>query len=637
MRRFLILCFIILTGFTVLVYSQQESESRSRKAVQLYNNGIRNYSLKNYQAAEQNFLDAIKEDKMYVEAYFILAEVYEDCDRPAEAIMKYKQAFSISETAYPYGWIRKANLEYREGMYEEAKTGYEKYLEIASGNRQYADKAQDGIDKCNFAINAMDNPVDFHPVNLGPAVNTTNDEYWPSLSADEITLVITRLVNSSYVNRQQEDFYISHFTDGKWSVMEDAGSPLNTPDNEGAQTITGDGRLMIFTACNRSDAIGRCDLYFSEKEGDNWSVPQNLGRPVNSAYRETQPSLSSDGRTLYFSSDRPGGLGQHDIWVSNNEDGKWSVPENLGDSVNTAGVEMSPFIHPDNRTLYFSSDGHKGLGGYDIFISRLDSNRWSRAVNMGYPINTNRDEIGLIVNASGNKAYYSSDINRDDGKDIFVFDIPVQNRPDAVTYMKGRIADAKTMRALKANFELTDLNSGKVTNISTSDSITGEFIVCIPTGHNYMLNVSKPGYLFYSENFSMKGIYAADKPFFKDIPLEPLQAGVRIILKNIFYDTDSFTLKRESEAELHKIIQFLNDNPGISIEIGGHTDNTGNEKYNQSLSENRARIVAEYLIANAISRERVVYRGYGMSLPVAPNDTEENKAKNRRTELKIIR
>jgi flagellar motor protein MotB len=535
--------------------------------------------------------------------------------------------FALNEKVFPYGWIWMGNMEYREGRYSEAIKSFSKYLEISPATNANAAKAMEGIAKCEFAIGAMANPVDFHPASLGPSINSTFDEYWPSLSADETTLVITRLVSTPVINRMQEDFYISYFKDGKWSDIEDAGKPLNTDDNEGAQSISANGRLMVFTACNRSDGIGRCDLYYSVREGDKWSVPLNMGRPVNSTYRETQPSLSSDARTLYFSSDRPGGKGQHDIWVSEMIGGRWTEPVNLGDSVNTEGIEMSPFIHPDNKTLYFASDGHIGMGGYDIYISRLDSNLVrSKAVNMGYPINTNRDEMGLIVNASGNKAYYSSDMNVNNGKDIYVFDIPPESRPQVVTYLKGIIRDADNNSPLRADFELTDLSTGNITNLSCSDSITGEFLVCIPTGLNYMLNVSKKGYLFHSENFQMEGIYKAEKPFLKDIPLEPVKTGVSIILKNIFYDTDSFSLKKESEAELRKIIRFLTENPDIRIEIGGHADNTGSEPYNKLLSENRARTVSEYIIDNGIDPRRVHYKGYGINNPVAPNDTEENKA-----------
>jgi outer membrane protein OmpA-like peptidoglycan-associated protein len=299
---------------------------------------------------------------------------------------------------------------------------------------------------------------------------------------------------------------------------------------------------------------------------------------------------------------------------------------------------MSPFIHPDNQSLYFSSDGLIGLGGYDIFVSRRNKEgKWRKAINLGYPINTNRDEIGLIVNARGDKAYFASNTDKNLGKDIFSFDMPVQDRPSMTTYMKGRVLDAVTSGLLRAKFELIDLENGRDFYKSYSDSLTGEFVVSIPVDHNYMLNVSRKGYLFYSENFSLKGIFHQDAPLLKDIPLQPIEIGKSIVLKNVFYETGSYALKKESEIELNKVVQFLKVNPGIRIEISGYTDNVGETAYNQVLSENRARTIADYLIAASVNAQRIVFKGYGMNNPVTSNDTEEGRAQNRRTELKIIK
>jgi outer membrane protein OmpA-like peptidoglycan-associated protein len=623
----------------VHLISQDKVTSKSKRAIEAYNSGLQSYSLHYYPAAIKHLLAAIEADPQFLEAYLVLAEVYEDSDQPTNAIKTYQQAVQLNHDYYPYAYIRLGNLEYKEGLYEDALESYQNYLKLDTDNTSHIEKARNGISRCKFSIHAVNHPVDFKPVNLGPNVNTTADEYWPGLSADEQTLVITRLVKSDeYFKKVQEDFYISQWQGDGWGEMKNAGPPLNTADNEGAQTLTGDGRYMVFTACNRSDGLGRCDLYYSVKEGDKWSVPKNLGKPVNTSYRETQPSLSSDGRTLYFSSDRPGGQGLHDIWVSHRDEyGQWSQPENLGDSVNTSGVEMSPFIHPDNQSLYFSSDGHIGLGGYDLFVARRDSTgKWQHIVNLGYPINTNRDEIGMIVNAKGDKAYFASDIDKKNGKDIFVFDMPLDARPITVTYMKGKVFDASSGKLLKARFELIDLETDKDVYSANSDSITGEFLVSIPSNCNYMLNVSRSGYLFYSDNFSLKGRSDLEKPFLKDVPLQPIEIGKSTVLKNVFFETDSYALKEESKVELNKVVRFLLDNPNIRIEISGHTDSTGNPEYNQKLSENRAKAVADYLTSSAITQDRIVSKGYGLNVPVADNETEEGRAQNRRTELKII-
>jgi flagellar motor protein MotB len=636
----LLLLILILQIPADKLFPQAKPSTTSKKAMEAYNHAVQDYSMRNFETAERFLEESIRADSEFIDAYMLLAEVEQDWGKPLKAIDAYKKGLKINEQYYTYGFIRLGQLQYEEAQYAEALASFNHYLQMHTGIAKNDEKAKDGIVRCTFSMDAMKHPVDFKPVNLGPGVNSNLDDYWPSLSADEQTLVITRLIKSDdFFKKVQEDFFISHWINNGWSAAKNMGYPINTSDNEGAQTLSGDGRLMVFTACNRSDGLGRCDLYCSIRRGDTWSVPQNMGKPINTAYRETQPSITPDGRTLYFASDRPGGKGNHDIWVSYKDSADhWTVPENLGDSINSKGTEMSPFIHPDNRSLYFSSDGLIGLGGYDIFVSRRNKEgKWQKAVNLGYPINTNRDEIGLIVNARGDKAYFASNIDRNQGKDIFSFDMPVQDRPLMTTYMKGRVMDAVSHGLLRAKFELIDLENGRDFYKSFSDSLTGEFVVSIPVDHNYMLNVSRKGYLFYSENFSLKGIFRQDAPLLKDVPLQPIEIGKAIVLKNVFYETDSYALKKESEIELNKVVQFLKVNPGIRIEISGYTDNVGETFYNQVLSENRAKTIVNYLIAASVDPRRIVFKGYGMSNPVTSNDTEEGRAQNRRTELKIIK
>ncbi|UCH13350.1 MAG: PD40 domain-containing protein [Bacteroidales bacterium] len=631
----LILCWFVCPG----IYSQQEIKTDSKKAINAYNQGIRKYTLHNYAEAIDFLKQAIEADRNFINAWFVLAEVFTDDNQYENAISAYKKGMAINPMYYPRGYIRQGKLEFSLGRYEDSKESYSRYLELNTQNEKQNNLAKKGIKYCEFAIHAVNNPVDFQPENLGPGINTIEDEYWPSLSADGQTLIITRLVKRSVVyGGMQEDFFISHKDQDGWSMMKNAGYPLNTEDNEGAQTISADGRFMVFTACNRNDGVGRCDLYYSEKAGGKWSYPKNMQTPVNTRYKETQPSLSADGRTLYFASDRPGGKGQLDIWVTfKDEENNWTKPVNLGDTINTRQHEMSPFIHFDNQTLYFASEGYPGLGGFDLYVSRKDSTEyWTKPENLGYPINTSQDEIGLIVNSKGNKAYYSSGRDPNYGKDIYMFELYEEAQPLEVSYMKGKVFDIETKDRLKARFELIDLETAKMIYEADSDEETGEFLVCLPANKDYCLNVSKKGYLFFSENFAFKGTFKSTEPFLKDVPLQPIKIGESIILKNIFYKTDSFTLMKESKVELDKVIKFLNDYPDIKIEISGHTDNTGTAEYNQTLSENRAKSVVNYLIGSSVLKERIKYKGYGFLKPVASNNTEEGRAQNRRTELKII-
>lgn len=637
MKSLSLYLFIAVLFVGTINLNGQEYTSRSSKAIKLFEEGRSKYRMYLFAEAEENFTKAIKVDPEFIEAYIVMARMFWDMDSLQKAIDAYNMGLAINPKFYTKGYLFKGNLEIETGQYDAAVTSLEKLLELEN-NEKVLSMGKQALKQAKFAAQAVKNPVEFNPRLLASTINTEADEYWPSLSADEKTLVITRLVTVQPGNKKQEDFYISTKNDSIWTMARNAGKPLNTYDNEGAQSISANGAIMVYTVCNRRGVIGRCDLYISEKRGTVWTEPVNLGVPVNSVAKETQPSLSADGSTLYFSSDREGGKGGLDIWVSHRmSDGRWSTPENLGDSINTRGNEASPFIHHDNNTLYFSSDYHLGMGGFDIFYSRKnDDGTWNYPQNIGYPINTHRDEVGLVITAKGNKAYYSSNINPENGRDIFQFDLYKEARPQEVSYMKGKVFNANNHKALKASFELFDLESGDKVSKSFSDPYNGEFLVCIPTNKNYMLNVSKEGYLFFSENFSLKGVYEVSEPFYKDVPMYPILAGRSIVLNNIFYETDSYQLKKESFPELNKLLDFLQNNKTLRIEISGHTDNVGSEEYNLELSTKRAESVVSYLVEKGIGKERLISVGYGYSKPVASNDTEEGRSKNRRTEFLIV-
>ncbi len=631
---------LLVVTFYVELSGQSGYTTSSSKAIKNYEEGKAKYRLYNYQEAEKLLKKAIKTDEQFIEPHIVLARMYWEMDSLQLAIDSYSKGLAIDPVFYTNGYIYKGNLELKTGKYSIALESFNNLLTYEKKNKKLINLARKGIEKAEFAIEAKKKPVKFTPVLLDTTINSADDEYWPSLSADEQTLVFTRLVGSSKRQKKvQEDFYISTKQNNGWTLAKSMGKPLNTYDNEGAQSISADGNLMVYTVCNRRGVIGRCDLYLSAKRGNNWSIPQNMGRVVNSVAKETQPSLSADGRTVYFVSDRGGGKGGLDIWATKlNAQGIWEVPVNLGDSINTPGNEISPYIHHDNKTLYFSSDHYSGMGGYDIFYSRKNAkNEWIKPVNIGYPINTHKDEIGLIIAAKGNMAYYSTNINPERGRDIYQFELYEEARPVPVSYMKGKVFDANNRRVLKAEFELYDLESGELISNSYSDSYTGEFLVCVPTGKDYMLNVSKEGYLFFSENFSFTGVHDAAEPYHKDVPLQPILAGKTIILRNIFFETGSYTLKQESQTELNKLVKFLKVNSEIKVEISGHTDNIGTEAYNQKLSEQRAGAVVEYIISEGVPSGRLIPKGYGYSKPVETNDTEEGRANNRRTELKIIK
>ena len=639
------LIFLFLLLFSIQVFSQGNYHTTSKSAIKSFETALKYFDLRDDANALKNLKNAVKADPDFIEAYMMMAQIYKDKKEFKDAIYYFEKGLEINPKFNPPGYLVLADVEFNQGLYSEALNHAEKFLTLNDFKKVSREDALGFIENCRFALESYRNPVPFLPVNLGDSINSERNEYWPSLSLDESKLIITVLdpvnpILTSQNIKVQEDFYESvKLPDGSWASRKNIGEPLNTNDNEGAQTISADGRFLFFTACNREDGAGKCDIYLSVNENGMWSVPKNLGFPVNSSYSEKHPSISPDGRKLFFASDRPGSIGGLDIWVSERAgNDSWSFPVNLGEKINTPGNEQSPFIHPDNQSLYFSSEGHQNMGKGDIFISRLDSDsKWSQAKNLGYPINTWNNEVGLTVNAAGEMAYYASDRIKERGLDIYEFALYAEARPVPVSYMKGRVYDARTWKGIEAVFQLIDLQSGNLVMESASAPGEGNFLVSLPAGHNYALNVSKPGYLFYSDNFSLAEIHKLADPFLKDVPLSPISEGEKVILKNVFYAFDSFEVQPESKTELNKIIDFLNLNPNVKIEISGHTDNIGNVQYNQSLSEKRAKAVVDYLAGNGIQINRLTYKGYGSSMPLESNETEEGQAINRRTELRIVK
>ncbi|HEC42782.1 MAG TPA: tetratricopeptide repeat protein [Bacteroides sp.] len=633
----------VLLLLALAVNAQDEYTTKNRKAIGNFEKAKQYYLMMAYDNASAALMEAGKADPEFIEAWLLLGQVQTDAGNIEEAAAAYRKAVEIDPLFFPNVLFFLAESDRMLGNYYDARVNYEMFLLMPNTLGKMREAALESSTSCDFAINAVENPVEFEPVNMGPNINSANDEYWPNLSADEKMLVYTMLLpidvnNPVFRGNRQEDLYFSMFEGDAWQPARNVGPPLNTPDNEGAQSISGNGMLMVFTGCMRDDGYGMCDLYFSENRNGIWTIPRNIGAPVNSKYSEKQPALSSDGRTVYFSSDRPGGLGQFDLWKSTlGDDGKWSRPENMGANINSSGFDQSPFIHPDNKTMYFSSTGWPGMGNYDIFLSRRSSDTsWSEPVNLGYPINTHHSEQGLIVNSRANRAYFSSNRLESMGQDIYYFELYDDARPNRVSYMKGKVYDDETGRPLGAKFELIDLETTKTIISSSSKPETGEFLVVIPVDADYALNVSRPSYLFHSENFAFDKVYEHTKPFYLDIGLKPIKVGESITLRNVFYRTDSFSLDPYSRVELDKVVGMMEKNPSLVIEIGGHTDNIGTDSHNITLSGRRAEEAMNYLASKGIASERITSKGYGMKEPVASNDTEEGKAKNRRTELKIL-
>ncbi|MEI6435268.1 MAG: OmpA family protein [Bacteroidota bacterium] len=643
--RIFISIIIIYCLLPAEFYGQnQPLATGNKKAEKFFYSAYDSYQAKNFERALNEIKKAIDQDPGFTEAFILQGDIFADDHQREKAIESYHAALQTGNSVFPGLYYIIASVELSIGRYGDARLNFKRFLESDQMPEQKRRNAERGLKISEFGEKCVANPVPFLPLNLGDSVNTDFDEYINGVTADEERLYFTRwdLIGSGSSNQNRnfnEEFYQCLKKDSLWLKALNLGPPINSQGNEGALSISPDGNYLFFAACNRDDGYGSCDIYLSVRNGNGWSEPVNLGETVNSPQWDSQPSFSSDGKTLYFASKRPGGKGSSDIWKTELQpNGGWSLPVNLGDSVNTPAEEMAPFIHPDDQTLYFSSKGHLGLGGYDLFVSRKTADgNWQNPINLGYPINTYADEITLVVNAKGNLAYISSDKLGGKGRqDIYQFQLYHDARPLLTNYFKGIVFDETTKARLEARFELIDLTTSKIVAESRSDRLTGEFLLALPTERNYALNVSLSGYLFYSDNFMMSGTNTQAKPFIKDIPLKPIMVGEAVVLKNIFFDTDKFILKDESLAELNKLLGLLIQNPNLKIEISGHTDNVGSADHNLELSRNRAKAVYEFLIEHKVDNSRLSFAGYGFQKPIDENTTEGGRANNRRTEFKVI-
>jgi outer membrane protein OmpA-like peptidoglycan-associated protein len=621
----------------------------NKKAIAAFENAQSSFDLRNYELAIAYLDEAIDKDRGFVDAYLMKFEVYSEMGDYPKAEEALENAVSVNEDYYRNAYYFLGLLEMQQGKYDEAKPHFEKFKTYENLRPEMVERANKEIANCNFAIRAIANPVDFEPQNMGEAINTKNAEYYPSITADGSQFVYTRLVDDARsFGGKNENIYTSSSREGTWfpsiPVQE-----LNTEYNEGAPTISGDGKTMVFTACElhgeyggERTGFGSCDLFISYKVDGKWQPAVNMGKPVNSKYWETQPSLTADGKTVFFIRGVPGSDRKpkdQDIYYSRmKEDGKWSIPVKISPRVNTPDQEESVFVHPDGSTIYFSSNGHVGMGGLDLFVARRDSGgRWQRPVNLGYPINTHKDENSILVSPNGQLAYFASDREGGFGDlDLYSFDLYQDVRPLPTTFARGKVVDANTGKPVLADFVITDIDERRKNQTFSSDPQTGEFIVAVATDRNYAVTVKSEGYLPHSQTFSL-GKSPAGGGYDIDIQLEPLDIGKTVVLENLYFDLDSDVLKNNSTHELSELASFLRTHPDVIIELGGHTDSQGEEEYNLDLSSRRAEAAKRYLtLTEQIREDRIQTKGYGSANPIASNDNEEGRAKNRRTELKIV-
>lgn len=633
-------CLIVIIGSLVSV----DCQAQAPKTRQLYEQSMKLFGERKATEAIAFMEEVIKREPSFADAHLKLGQLYEFTKRVEPALLAYREAVRLQPdaptTAPAYQSL--SNLLLRLGRYAEAIPYLEKYATLFAPQSAQALRVERLLTTARFGQEATQRPQAVTPRPLSSALQTTPSQYFPVLTADEQTLVFTVLKPEG-----DEDLFTTTFNGETWQPPVSLSPNINTVDNEGTPSLSADGRTLVFAACQGRKGMGSCDLYITRRTGNEWSEPQNLGPTVNSRYYESQPALSADGRRLYFVSDRPGGQGKRDIWRTDaDEQGNWLAPVNMGTPINTTFNEASPFIHANGQTLFFASEGHIGMGGYDLFVSdslvTTASVRWSQPGNLGYPINTAEDQASLFVSANGARAYYSFEEQKEgisQRSRIYVFDMPesLRERVKPVSYLKGVVANSKNQKPVTATVELIDLATNQTISRVKSDAQTGQYAIVLPTEGEYALYVSSPGYLFKSLSFDFtQKTKETSSGVALPVALEPISPTGKETLNNLFFESGRYDLADKSRTELNRLADFLKLNPTVTIEVSGHTDDQGDATANLTLSKKRAQTVVTYLTEAGIAPTRIKSAGFGKTQPLVPNTSDENRRQNRRIEWRIL-
>lgn len=668
-----ILPFVLLLTINVLTASAQKPE-----AIQHARAGFELEQQKRYNEALYEYNSSIALDKSYPYPVARIGGMYQILHNYPLAIQYYEQAIRMDSAYDVYNYFN-LGLAFRiVQKHDSAVAAMKQFLQRMNPvNAQDSSAMRDADFWIKFNLGCIAEKA--KPKNTDvpqplTALNSTYDDFGPSITADGQTLYFTSRRQGTNLKQMIETadygddvFYAHRDSTGKWESPFLLSTPLNSNDDEGAATITADGQTLYFSLCRRPDGMGDCDLYRADLIGDEWTKPSNLGRSINSVAWDGQPSVTADGSTIYFSSRRQGSIdGSEDLYVAyRNTDGSWTPPRNLGEPVNTRFSERSPFIAADGRTLYFASNGHPGFGNHDLFMTKkLDDGTWSVPINLGSPINAYGDDVFMTIPARGDKIVYSS--QRDNAQrdlDLFEAKLPLEFRPGPVTVVAGTVFDAKTKKPIGAEVDVNDLIRDERVAVYRANKVTGKFYITLTTGKTYGVTATAPGYVFFSEHYTVPDTISF-REWAHDIYLQPLPdtliAGTQprtekppvkdtskpsgiderfqsapTRLNNIFFDVNKTSLKQESQTELRYLTNLLKQNPTLKIAISGHTDNVGSDSANMVLSTGRANAVRDYLIGQGIEPDRITAKGFGERQPVASNDTEEGRQKNRRVEFRL--
>ncbi|RIW13740.1 OmpA family protein [Algoriphagus lacus] len=634
---------LILLSFFSLWAQAQTFSIIDGKAIKLYQEGEELSQSREYDLAIEKYKAAIEREASFLEAYVKVSQLMitqgklDDAEKMALAgKAKLSGKNATSKHKADYGWLF-SNLYLKQGKFTEA---YRQFQEV--------DPLFDEVFKKSMYYTQMKKQIDFLGTQLGDIrsiekekleqpLNEFQLQYFPVLTADGEQILFTKRDGTG--NFDKEDIYTAYVkADGGWTDPQSIAQTINSQFNEGTCTVTADGNILIYTSCDAPDSQGSCDLYVAYKVNGTWQRPTNMGTKVNSRSWDSQPSLSADGRILFFSSNRKGGFGGNDIWYTVRlNDGNWSDAKNLGSIVNSPKDEISPFMFFNNELLFFASDGHQGFGGMDIFLSRVKDGEFQDPENLGLPINDQLDQVALFITAKKDYAYYTELTKEDGAQDrslLYRFKFPEEiYLGENLLVTQGKVLNAKTGQPIDATLSLVSLTNDSTLYQFQSDGKTGEFMMLYPENAVSGLYVEKKGYLPKIYNVERDKIQNV-----KDLKVEltPVATGEEFVFENVFFDFDKYDLKSESITSLKRLLKFLQENPNVNILISGHTDNVGSSAYNQTLSLQRATSVQTFLVKSGLHPGRLLVEGKGDNEPMVPNSSPENQALNRRITIKVL-
>ncbi|MEO9966590.1 MAG: OmpA family protein [Reichenbachiella sp.] len=636
-----ILYVIILSMSFALLDSEVLAQSYS----EAFKDGGTYYKHARFEEAIAKFNEALKYNNRSDKAWFYLAMSFKRNNQPKQAAIAFEKLRGVNPNYNPAFYFEGGEVFIEINSLSRAKRYFETFLE------RYPDKPKNTM-KRHEAKNRLEYVVSSAIIRKQPnttsdpvqvaQLNSTANDYAPQVNPVGTRLYFTsvrqggfdNVQDSSRANHYGEDIYVSNLLDNSWSPPIMLPEPINSINDDFGSAFTGDGQTMVYVRCGGDESVGNCDLYITTLDGTRWSEPVNMGNVVNSEDWESQPTISSDGTRIIFTSSRDGGYGGADLYMTEiNHLGDWGIPQNLGGIINTPLSDNSPFLAADGKTLYYATSGHPGYGGADIFYSVFENGKWSRPINLGAPINSSGEDKNFSISGSG-KAYFSSSRNSD-SYNIYETELPDYLKPKPTAVIAGIVSNANSGAPLGALVLIEDIDTGELIAINKSNSESGEYLVVLPAGRNYSVSASKDGYFFYSQSFDLPKDTTYQE-ITKDINLEPIEKGTKVVLNNIFFESGRAELKPISYVELNKAAELLQNNGSMVIEVGGHTDNLGSEEANLRLSQSRANAVVDYLKLAGIEETRLQAKGYGESTPIADNSTNEGRKANRRTEFVIV-